>query len=260
MFDNYFYHERLRKTVAIFGSLFTKIYVIRTDVNNKVLSTVRVPLSYSPRSKFLVRLQQIGEFGKDDSVAIKLPRMSFEMTSIAYDSTRQLAKTNTQLRTASANDANQRAKIRQSTPYIVTFTLGIYANNQDDALQIVEQILPYFAPQYTVTMKPYKDYPDIKEDIPITLQSVSFINEGEGLQEQRQTVQYVLDFEVKIDFNGPIDDGKVITKAITELQINEGTNYLKTTLTPNPSTIYHDSDFGFFETYDYADISSDDSG
>ena len=83
MFNDYFYHERLRKTVAIFGSLFTKIHVMRTDKNGKVLSTVRVPLAYSPRSKFLLRLQQVGEFGVDDSVAIKLPRMTFEMTSMA---------------------------------------------------------------------------------------------------------------------------------------------------------------------------------
>jgi hypothetical protein len=257
MFDNYFYHERLRKTVAIFGSLFTKIYVIRTDSNNKVMSTVRVPLAYSPRSKFLARLQQVGEFGKDDSVAIKLPRLSFEMTSIAYDSTRQLAKTNTQLRAATVDDSKQRAKIRQSTPYIVTFSLGVYANNQDDALQIVEQILPYFAPQYTVTMKPYKDYPDVKEDIPITLQSVSFINEGEGLQEQRQTVQYVLDFEVKISFTGPISDGEVITKAITEFELNQGTKY--STITTTPTVIpQYDSDYGFTQTYNYEEISSDD--
>ena len=257
MFNDHFYHERLRKTVAIFGSLFTKIHVMRTDKNGKVLSTVRVPLAYSPRSKFLLRLQQVGEFGKDDSVAMKLPRMSFEMTSLAYDSTRQLSKTNTRLRQAGVDDNKKRAKVRQSVPYIVTFSLGIYANNQDDALQIVEQIIPTFSPQYTVTMKPYKDYPDIKEDIPITLQSVAFVQEGEGPQEQRQTVQYVMDFEVKTSFTGSIDDGEVITKSITELEVIKGTKYATITTTPTIIPQY-DSDYGFTQLYNYEEITSDD--
>ena len=257
MFNDYFYHERLRKTVAIFGSLFTKIHVMRTDKSGKVLSTVRVPLAYSPRAKFLLRLQQVGEFGKDDSVAIKLPRMTFEMTSIAYDATRQLAKTNSRLQQATVNDNSKRAKVKQSVPYIVTFSLGIYANNQDDALQIVEQIIPTFAPQYTVTMRPYKDYPDIKEDVPITLQSVAFVNEGEGQQEQRQSVQYVMDFEVKTSFTGAIDDGEIITKSIMEYELERGTRYLTTTTTPTVIPMY-DSDYGFTKTYNYEEITSDD--
>lgn len=112
--------------------------------------------------------------------------------------------------------------------------MNVYTNNQDDALQIVEQIVPYFAPQYTVTIKPYKEHPTIKEDVPITLQSVSFINEFEGQQESRQYVQYVLDFEVKINFTGPINEGKVITKAITEFEFEKGTKHLTTTTTTKP--------------------------
>ena len=258
MFNQYFYHERIRKTVALFGSLFTRISVVRKDANGKVMSQVQVPLAYAPRSKFLARLQQVGDLNTDQSVAIKLPRMTFEMTSIAYDSTRQLAKTNNQLRNSSANDGTKRTKIRQSTPYIITFSLGIYCNNQDDALQIVEQILPYFSPTYTVTIKPYSDYPDIKEDTPITLQSVAFLNEFEGAQETRQTVQYTLDFEVKVNFTGPISDGSIITKAITEFEFNEGNKFLTVNTEADPNTILYDSDYGFTETYDYENVSDDD--
>lgn len=257
MFNDYFYHERIRKTVALFGSLFTRIHVLRKDANGKVLSTVQVPLSYAPRSKFIARLQQVTDLEKK-SIAIKLPRMTFEMTSIAYDSTRQLAKTNNQLRTSSSSESTKRAKIRQSTPYTITFSLGIYCNNQDDALQIVEQILPYFSPSYTVTIKPYSDYPDIKEDTPITLQSVSFLNEGEGAQETRQTVQYTLDFEVKVNFTGPINDGSVITKAITEFEFEKGNKFLTVNTEADPTTILYDSDYGFTETYDYENVSDDD--
>lgn len=259
MLGTYFYHERIRKTVALFGSLFTKIHVMRTTSAGASINQVRVPLSYAPRSKFLARLEQVENLPGDETVAIKLPRMSFEMTAISYDSTRQLSKTNNTLVAGASGTSTGRSKIRQSTPYIINFSLNVYTNNQDDALQIVEQIVPYFAPQYTVTIKPYKEHPSIKEDVPITLQSVSFINEFEGQQESRQYVQYVLDFEVKINFSGPINEGKVITKAITEFEFEKGTKHLTTTTTPNPSTIYYDSDYGFTSTYDYADIISDDS-
>ena len=221
MFDNYFYHERLRKTVAIFGSLFTKIYVIRTDSNNKVMSSVRVPLAYSPRSKFLARLQQVGEFGKDDSVAIKLPRLSFEMTSIAYDSTRQLAKTNTQLRAATVDDSKQRAKIRQSTPYIVTFSLGVYANNQDDALQIVEQILPYFQPEYSVSITPVSGF-EYKQDVPIILTSVTISDDYEGDFLTRRALIYQLDFTMKMKFFGPTGNQGVIRGIEVDLNSDAG--------------------------------------
>lgn len=258
MFTDYFYHERIRQTVAIFGSLFTRIHVVRTDSNGKILSTVRVPLAYSPRSKFLARLQQVKDLEKDTSIAMKLPRMSFEMISLVYDSTRQLSKTNTQLKTAKIPSGTKRSKVAQATPYNVIFSLNIIANNQDDGLQIVEQILPYFAPQYTVTATPYKDYPTIKEDIPITLQSVSFINDYDGPQDSKQTVQYTLDFEVKINFTGPIDDkSNIITKAITEVEFSKGDEYL-TIITEANDTIMFDSDYGFTTSYDYGEISSDD--
>lgn len=257
MFGDHFYHERIRKTVAMFGSLFTRIHVMRVDNSGRTYSTIRVPLSYGPRQKFLARIQQSKNLPGDEDVAIRLPRMSFEMTSIAYDSTRQLSKTNTTLVTSENRVGTKRGKIQQSTPYIVTFSLNVYANNQEDALQIVEQILPYFAPQYSVTIKPYKDHPSIKEDVPITLQSVSFLNDYEGSFEQRQVVQYVLDFEVKINFTGPINDGNVITKALTEFEFNQGNKYL-TIRTTADETIYYDSDYGFSQEYDYRELNSDD--
>jgi hypothetical protein len=258
MFKDYFYHERIRQTVAIFGSLFTRIHVVRTDSNGKILSTVRVPLAYAPRSKFLARLQQVQDLENDTSIAMKLPRMSFEMVSLAYDSTRQLGKTNSQLVTAKVPAGTKRTKVGQATPYNVVFSLNLIANNQDDALQMVEQILPYFAPQYTVTATPYKDHPSIKEDIPITLQSVSFVNDFDGPQESRQTVQYTLDFEVKINFTGPIDgSASIITKAITDLEFTQGTKYLTIT-TEADETIMFDSDYGFTTSYDYGEITSDD--
>ena len=214
-------------------------------------------MSYALRSNVIARLQYVGDLNTDQSVAIMFPRMTFYMTSIVYYSTRQLAKSTNQLRAASDNSSTKRAKIQQSTPYIGTFSLGRYCNNQDDALPIVEQILPYFAPQYTVTVKPYPEYPDIKEDVPITLQSVAFINEAEGAQETRPSVPYTLDFEVQINFTGPISDSAVIKPALTEFEFAKGEKFV--TIKHEPDTdIMYDSDYGFTKTYDFEDVDTDD--
>lgn len=250
MFGTYFYHSRIRKTVAAFGSLFTRVHVLRKDAAGKAMSTVRVPISYGPRSKFLARIQQV-ETLPGGGVAIKLPRMSFEMTSLVYDDTIQLPKMNTQLLASTTNDTKKRAKLSTKIPYVVTFSLNIYANNQDDALQIVEQILPYFAPSYSLTMKPYGDYDEVLEDIPVTLQSVSFLNDYEGDQVSRQVVQYVLDFEMKIAFTGPISDGTVINKSIVEFELNKDSDAFSIAYTPDPEGIFADSDYGFSEAYTY---------
>lgn len=109
MFGNYFYHERMRRSVAMFGKMFNDVYVLRKDGSGGILSTAKVPLAYAPRSKFLDRIRQQADLNTDQNVAIKLPRMSFEITSIQYDPTRQLQKTNNVNR--AGDDANHRAKI-----------------------------------------------------------------------------------------------------------------------------------------------------
>ena len=156
MFGTHFYHKRVRTAVAVFGSLFNNLYVLRTNSSNEVISQVKVPLSYAPKRNFLERLQNMSN-GEDAErrVAMKLPRMSFEITSMTYDSIRQLPKTN-QFSTAISGDNNKRNKFFASTPYDITFDVNIYAKSQDDALQIVEQIIPYFNPQYTVSVKTFR--------------------------------------------------------------------------------------------------------
>ena len=173
MFGGHFYHKRVRTAVSVFGSLFNNIKVIRTNASNQVISQVKVPLSYAPKKNFLARIEDManGE-GAERKVAIKLPRMSFEITSMTYDATRQLPKMNT-LSKAITNTTISKQKLYAATPYNIAFQLNVYAKSQDDALQIVEQILPYFVPQYTVTVKPFADIPTLLEDVPISLSSVS---------------------------------------------------------------------------------------
>jgi len=253
MFGNYFYHERVRRSVAIFGKVFNDIYVLRKNSAGSVISTVKVPLSYAPKNKFLDRIREQADLASGQRVALKLPRMSFEIVSYTYDPTRQLQKTSNFMQTGST--AAQRAKINAYVPYNITFQLNVYAKTQDDALQIVEQIMPYFAPQYNLTMSPISAYPDLKEDVPITLQSVDFADDFEGDVATRRTIIYTLTFEMKANFYGPIADKNVITKAIPKIDLDDiGTadsDYLTITITPTPAGVSADSDYGFSEVYNY---------
>jgi len=122
--------------------------------------------------------------------------------SITYDAQRQLPKMNYFTKTG-VEDNQKGAKFYTATPYIITFELNVYAKQHNDALQVVEQILPYFAPQYTVSFKPIEDYPDIKEDVPVILQSVAFTDNFEGQMEDRRTIIYTLTFDMKVSFYGP---------------------------------------------------------
>ena len=253
MFGTHFYHKRVRTAVSVFGSLFNNLHVLRTNSSNQVISQVKVPLSYVKKRDFLSRIEDIGTGESEYKLAIKLPRLSFEITSMTYDATRQLPKVNTMSR-AIQNSVVSRQRLYSATPYTIGFALNIYAKNQDDALQVVEQILPYFTPQYTVTVKPFTDIPTLLEDVPITLSSVS-MNDDQGtpLGSQR-TIVYTLAFDMDILLHGPTstDGQKIIRDVRTNyfLQGADSDQYLHTTkLLPTPNGVSVDSDFGFTLTY-----------
>jgi len=208
MFGSWFYHQRIRKSVAVFGSLFNNINVIRKNSGGGTLSQVKVPLSYGPSRNFLERIAQMdnGE-NQERQVAIKLPRMSFEILAMNYDPSRQLPKMNSM---AMASSASTAYKMYTPVPYNIQFQLSVYAKNQDDALQVVEQILPYFTPQYTVTMKPLDDFPDVKEDVPIKLEAITFSDDYEGSLDARRTIVYQLDFDMKINLYKRINDASSV--------------------------------------------------
>ena len=212
----HFYHEKIRKVVATFGTMFNNLHVVRKDASGASISQMKVPLAYAPRQKFLDRIRETSEFD-DAKVAVKLPRMSFEMSAIYFDPTRQLPKVNNFTKNVTDN-ANIRTKFFTSVPYILNFQLNILAKTNEDAVQILEQILPFFNPSYTVTMKQFSDYPDITEDIPISLIGISFSDDYEGQLENRRTIIYTLDFEIKTTFYGPIADAKIIKKSIVDFR------------------------------------------
>lgn len=206
MFGTYFYHSHIRKTVAIFGTLFNNINVQRKDTNGTSINNVKVPLSYGPKQKFLARLFEEPDLNAPE-VAIRLPRMSFEITGMQYDTSVKLNKMNT---IAQPNIHGQ-STIRNPVPYIISFQLSIYAKNQDDALQVVEQIIPYFNPEYVVTIKEIPSL-NVSRDIPIVLQSVNYSDDYEGDFASRRVLMYSLDFSMKTFFYGPITQNQGVIK------------------------------------------------
>ena len=240
MFGTYFYHEKTRKAKLIFQALFSNINVVRTKKDGSVINQQKVPVSYASKKHFLERLAN-----DDDKVSMKLPRISIEMTDMVRRSMHQLPKTNTFI--TNANDG-QSKKFYTSTPYQLNFQVLIATKSEDDMHQILEQIIPYFSPTYTMTIKPFEDYPDIKEDIPVTLSSISQEDNYEGGLEDRQTFYYYLDFDIDVDFYGPISDSKIIKKAIVDFKDmdSDGTLIERITVTPDP--VDADSDTGSYIT------------
>ena len=250
MFGTWFYNKRVRTAVSVFGSLFNNIHVLRQNSSGATISQVKVPLSYAPRRSFLDRLAEMSKGEEAERrVAMKLPRMSFEITNIAYDPERQLPKVNKFTR--SATDNTKKKRFYTSVPYTIGFQLNVYAKSQDDALQIVEQVIPYFNPQYTVSVKPFADYSEITEDTPIILNGVTFSDDFEGSVGQRRTILYTLDFEMKVSFYGLDKDAPIVRNVNTNFFLmNEGPQDSDVfvsgiNITPTPSNVSPDDDFGF---------------
>jgi len=223
MFGEYFYHEKTRKAVALFGRLFNNLYVMRHNSAGQTINQIKVPLAYAPKEKYLDRIRENTDLQDGgEKLAVKLPRMSFEINGISYDATRQLTKLSSLNQPAST--ITKRSKMYSPVPYTINFQLNIYAKSHDDCLQLVEQILPTFNPQYTVTIKPFADlYSDFVEDIPVIITGVDFQDDFDGAIAQRRTIIYTLSFEMKLSYYGPVDrESKIITEVNTEMFIMDG--------------------------------------
>jgi len=195
MFGSHFYHATIRKSVAVFGTLFNNISVIRKDGSGGILNQVKVPLAYGPKQKFLARMN---ENLSDSSMALKLPRMAFEITSIDVDLNQKQNKRNKI--TNPGTTSLTRDKIDFQVPYNIGMELTVMANNQDDGLQVIEQILPYFQPDYTVSIKPIDGWTAFKQDVPIVLNSVAINDDYEADFLTRRVLTYTLGFTMKMTF------------------------------------------------------------
>tara|TARA_B100000686_G_scaffold195463_1_gene202392 strand:+ start:1376 stop:2218 length:843 start_codon:yes stop_codon:yes gene_type:complete len=199
MLGTYFYHEIIRKTVIAFGTLFNDVHIRHQDSTGKDIGEMKVPISYGPKQKFLARIQQQPELNK--AIAMTLPRMSFEMNNIQYDPTRKSGIS----QTFKAVDDKKLKKVFMPVPYNLGFELNILTKLQDDSLQIVEQILPFFQPGFNLTIDLVKQIGE-RRDVPMVLDSITFTDDYEGNFETRRALIYTLNFTAKTYMFGPIAD------------------------------------------------------
>jgi hypothetical protein len=260
MFGNPFYHHTMKKVVASFGAIFANIFVIKRSENGNEIERIKVPLAYGPADRYLVRTLEDPDLTR--RYAIKLPRMSFEIRSLQYDSSRKLNTLKTNI--ASINQQGVVAKQYQGVPYKISMELSIISKYIDDANQIVEQILPWFTPAFTVTINsiPGMNY---KDDIPITLTAISFSDNYEDDWKNRRDIIWTLSFDIQMMFYGPVVDKSIITTAISDifnassvdLNTNETQNISRvsrSTVEVTPPTATFLDDFGFAETIqDFSD-------
>ena len=199
MLGTYFYHEILRKTVIGFGTLFNNINIRHKNDSGNSFSVLKVPLAYGPMQKFLARIQQQADL--DRQTAITVPRISFEMTSLTYDSTRKTGIT----QTFAAKNNTKARKVYMPVPYNVGFELSIMSKLSDDGLQIVEQILPYFQPSFNITINLIDSIGE-KKDVPIVLEGIDLSDDYQGGFESRRIIIHTLRFTAKTHLFGAIAD------------------------------------------------------
>ena len=255
MFGEHFYHKQIRNTVIAFGTIFNNINIKRTDSSGNPLQNIKVPLSYSPREKFIARLEQQASLtGTDSSVAITLPRMAFDITGYSYDASRKLNKNQKRGVVTTNADTTKLNTQYSPVPYDVSFQLGVFTSNSDDGLQIVEQILPYFQPDYTVTMIENSTM-DTKRDIPFILENVDYEDSYQGALTERRRIIYTLKFTAKIYLYGPISSSAVITKVsadlYTDLQAKSPSRSERVTVTPNPTSADKDDVYTYTDTLEF---------
>jgi hypothetical protein len=210
MLDQRFYWGTIRKAIVAFGNMFNNITIERKDAAGNVVQLQRVPLAYSPQQKFLAKIKQQPNVDNSNFQVI-LPRMGFEMVSLDYDPNRKISPMQ-QSRTI--NSSTSASAQYAPTTYNINVLLYIYAKNQDDGLQIIEQILPYFNPDYNLTIHAIPEL-SINNDLPIILNSIGFVDDYEGDMTTRRAIMWTLSFVMKLNFYGPVSKQGIINRVTT---------------------------------------------
>lgn len=213
MFGQIFTNKAIRKYVIFFGSLFDNIYLTRDASSGAREQTMKVPLNYGPKEKFLARLE--GNPDLDREVALQLPRMSFEMTNMYYDSTRKLSSVG-MISCPDPDNAGKKTYQYNPMPYNFQFQLSIMTKSIEDGYRIIESILPFFGPDFTGSL--YLN-DDIRYDIPIVLNSTDGTDSYEGEFTTRRALIWTLDFTLKGYVFGPTRSGGVIKQAEINIKI-----------------------------------------
>ncbi len=253
MLGQQFYHETMRKVVVAFGTMFNNINIVRTNSSGAVTQSMKVPLAYGPKQKFLTRLRE--DPNLDKKVSLTLPRISFEISGITYDANRKLNSIQKLKKTNSSTDGKTLSAQFMPVPYNMDFEMVIMAKNSDDALQIVEQILPFFQPDYTITLND-NTLMGTTRDVPIILGGVQYEDSYDGAFTERRVLTYTLSFTSKFYLYGPVTDQKVIKRVqvdqYTDIQVNAPKREQRYSVAPSSptataSSFSDDDNFGFNE-------------
>ena len=249
MLGQQFYHETMRKVVVAFGTIFNNINIVRKNNSGAVTQSMKVPLAYGPKQKFLTRLREDPNLSK--KVALTLPRIGFEISGISYDPSRKLNSVQKFKKTNDSDSGKTMSSQFMPVPYNMDFELVVMAKQSDDALQIVEQILPFFQPDYTITLNDNSTMGTTR-DVPIILSNVTYADEYEGSFEDRRVLTYTMSFTAKFYLYGPVTDQKVIKSVqvdqYTDMPVNAPKREQRYTVAPTPITADADDNFGFNET------------
>ena len=254
MLGTHFYHEIIRKTIVGFGTLFNNIELRRSDKQGNIVQTVKVPLNYGPREKFLARIDAEPTLDGRSEVQIQLPRISFEMKGITYDPSRKLSPVQICV-TPKSGDTKAVYKQYSPVPYNLDFELNIISKNNDDSVQILEQILPYFQPVFNISVKLVDLTKEVK-DIPIILNSVNMQDDYEGDFLKRRALIHTLTFTAKTYLYGPVATSDVIRTVNVDIgtAINAGSRYVRYSATPKALEDYNSDGSGI--AFDAFNISS----
>jgi len=244
----HFYNQGMRKMTVAFGQVFNNIQIKRQG-SDSTIQSIRVPLAYAPKEKFLVRLDQQPSLD-DRQFAVTLPRMGFEISGIEYDGSRKLTKVQ-KFRTTKTNSGVMNFNY-MPVPYNISYNLYCFTATAEGGLQIVEQILPYFQPDYTVTINVVPEM-GIKRDVPIVLNNINYEDSYSGDFESRRAVIYTLNFTAKTYLYGPASTQKVIreTQADMHTDLPTASREERITVVPNPESADADDDFGFTTTISF---------
>lgn len=225
-----FYHGIIRQIIVAFGHIFSDIHIERkqgNSVKGPTIQTLQVPIAYAPKEKWLVRLEQDPDLDKHTYTT--LPRISFEIVGYSYDSQRKLQKAQT-IRCVKSDGSSE---VRTPVPYNLDIQLYVLTKTQEDALQIIEQILPHFGPEHTVSIRVVPEM-NIIQDVPITLNSVSVMDEYDGDFQTRRNVTHTLTFTAKLNLYGGIGSNKPIYHV--DANLDTGSGVAKYTVDGDPIT------------------------
>ena len=255
MFGTHFYNEGLRKLTIAFGQLFNNVVIQNTSSTGAVTKRIRVPLAYAPKEKFLVRLEQQANLQEDRAVAVTLPRLGFEITGLAYDPSRKINKMQKMRRVKTSEEGKKLNFNYAPVPYNINFSLYSFTATAENGLQIIEQILPFFQPEYTVTMNVVPEL-NLARDIPIILNGVNYEDSYNGEFTSRRAVIYTMTFTAKTYLYGPMNNQSVIKNVQADLGSDTDTPLAREEriiTVPNPTTADADDDFGFTTTISFFD-------